>query len=68
MDKWIMKDTVVTVKANRLRMHNNADVIVLSILLFSARCQYCLVEYCLSAIILSIIPSLCNITIMNFSW
>ena len=66
MDKWIMKDTVVTVKANRLRMHNNADVIVLSILLFSTRYQYCLVEYCLSAIILSIIPSLCRVGVVTF--
>ena len=41
LDKWKMEDKVVTVKANRLRVHHNADIIVLLMLL---SCRY----YCLA--------------------
>ena len=37
LDKWVMKDKVVIVHANILQVHNNADIIVSPILLFSTR-------------------------------
>ena len=33
LDKWKMEDKIVTVKANRLRVRHNADIIVLLMLL-----------------------------------